>query len=220
MSSGSLLSLFSHPSFDASLLFAYLFKTFANGSTSVGIREYLINRMFGLSDVEVERYVPQICCLLCHRGGPELSSLQAFVLDRCRSSLHLALKFFWYVQSYVEDEGGLVTSTGSFVRQLRSNCEMALVNGSLENEAGNALDKVARSEYFTCVTQFVDRLMRISNILRGVPPQERSQQLRLRLQDLIAHRVYVPLWPADSPHFTVARFFFLLRLFFFSDSVI
>jgi hypothetical protein len=143
--------------------------------------------------------------MLCHRGGASLSSLEKFVLDRCRSSLHLALKFFWYVQSYVEDEGGHVSSTGSFVRQLRSSCEMSLVNGSQESGGDDALDKVARSEYFTRVTQFVDRLMRISNTLRSVPPADRAKQLQLRLQDLVSQPVYVPLWPADSPHFTVVR---------------
>jgi hypothetical protein len=204
MSSGSLIALFSHPNFDASLLFAYLFKTFAKGSDSAGIREYLINRMFSLSDVDVERYVPQIVCLLCHRGGSRLSSLEKFVLHRCNRSMHVALKFFWYVQSYVEDEGANVSTTGSFVRLLRSNCEMALVNGSDTESHDDAMDKVARSDYFTRVTQFVDRLMRISNTLRAVAVGERAQQLRERLQSLVSLPVYVPLWPADSPHFSVA----------------
>lgn len=213
------MSLFSHPSFDAALLMTYLFRTFAKGGESGGIREYLIHRMFSLSDVDVERYVPQIVCILCHRGAAaSLSSLEKFVLDRCRSSLHLALKFFWYVQSYVEDEGTAPAPASSFVRQLRSNCEMSLVNGQMLSENSNndddALDKVARSEYFTRVTQFVDRLMRISNTLRSVPPPERARQLQTRLQDLVSQPVYVPLWPADSPHFTVARFRGIFFFFF------
>ena len=119
---GSLLRLFTHPDFDSFLMLQYLHRFYERP----GIQEFLVNQMFvRLSDKETELYIPQILALLCHRQ-PFSLSLERFVLDRCRRSMHLALKFYWYVISYVEDENPV---NADFCKALKEACEMALVNG-------------------------------------------------------------------------------------------
>ncbi len=198
-SSGSLLSLFSHPEFDAALLFEYLYKSF----DTAGVHTFLTNRMFSLSDAEVEQFVPQILCMLVHRK-PTSAALERFVLDRCARSVPLALKFTWYLQSYVEDESS-VGGTESLALRLHADCEAALVNG-----AGDPLEKVARSEYFSGVTRLVERLMRISGSLRAVLPREqRSRVLHERLasmwRDCEGSNPSLPLWSDARSRSTLVR---------------
>ena len=202
--SGSLLSLFSHPDFEPALLFEYLFRSF----DTVGVHEFLVNRMFSLPDVEVERFLPQLMCLLCSRS-PRSASLERFILDRCARSMHLALKVCWHLQALAED-GGRETA---YARSLRAACETALVNGTEESERGEgdeaAANKVGRSEYFSRVTQLVERLVRVSSALRTVPSAERARALHEQLAAagtrLGGQAAYVPLWPADSAHFDIVR---------------
>jgi phosphatidylinositol 4-kinase len=156
-------------------------------------------------------YIPQILCILCNRK-PFSISLERFVLHRCQRSMHLALKFYWYLVSYVEDDN--VNNT--YVKTLKESCEMALVNG--HDEASSSTDdlhnvannKMERSAYFSRVTTLVDNLMRISNQLRSVlPVEERPKALQEKLsqtmQNIEDNGAYIPLWGADSRHFSIVR---------------
>lgn len=122
--------------------------------------------------------------------------------------MHLALKFYWYLMSFVEDEDPFNID---FCRSLKEDCEMALVNGQgpVGNLESASKDKLERSDYFSRVTSLVEKLMRISNVLRSFPVEERSRELQARLgaamKEIVAHGGYIPLWSADSSHFTIAR---------------
>ena len=62
----------------------YLFK-----STSPGVQDYLCNRLYTLPEVEVERYLSQLCQLCVSRPG---SNLERVLVDLCAQSLRLAVK--------------------------------------------------------------------------------------------------------------------------------
>ena len=204
-SSGSLLRLFTHPEFDSFLMLQYLHKYY----DQEGTREFLINQMFvRLTDTETETYIPQILSLLCHRK-PFSLSLERFVLDRCRRSMHLSLKLYWYLTSYVEDESPF---NQEFCKELQQSCEMALVNGAAKGDddiLSESKDKIERSEYFSRVTSLVEQLMRISDRLRSVPVEDRPRQLQEKLgraiQNIEESGGYLPLWSADSRHFKIVR---------------
>ncbi|ORY07447.1 kinase-like protein [Basidiobolus meristosporus CBS 931.73] len=97
-SNSLLLRLFNSEFFTSWLAISYVFKY----PDSVGIQHYLCNELKKFPLAEIEFFLPQICHLLISR--PEQStSLENFLLDRCKISSHLAILTFWYLQAYMSD---------------------------------------------------------------------------------------------------------------------
>lgn len=127
--------------------------------------------------------------------------------------MHLAFHLYWLLTSFVEDDPG-----NTYAQSVRAACEMAVVNAQ-PNAAhvdgkvhASAESKVLRSEYFSSVVAFVDSLVRTSGALRSLPPDpaERLRVLQERLGTAWAGlssgaAPYIPLWTADSRHFSIVR---------------
>lgn len=62
----------------------YLYK-----SNSPGVQDYLCNRLYGLPESGVERYLSQICQLVISRP---FGSLERVLVALCASSLRIAVK--------------------------------------------------------------------------------------------------------------------------------
>ena len=60
---GSLLLLFQSELFSLDMLILYLNKKF----NEVGIRDFLINKLYNLSDQEVDFYLPEIWFIFCSK---------------------------------------------------------------------------------------------------------------------------------------------------------
>ena len=89
----------------------------------------------------MEFYIPQLVSLLCNRK-PYSQSLDRFVVDKCSQSMHLALKFYWYLSSVVEDDDPWNKEVAA---NLKGSIEMAVVNGGSKGEASvdeEAMEKV------------------------------------------------------------------------------
>lgn len=152
----------------------------------------------------MEFYLPQLVNLLLH-GLESRANLERFLLEKCARSMHLAFHLYWLLTSYMEDE-----LHNPYIQSLRAACEMAVVNGSsAANSPQEGADKVARSELFSGVVALVDRIVRISNSLRFVQHAQRQTALQERLDEawaqLVCKSAFIPLWPANTRRFTLAR---------------
>lgn len=54
------------------------------------MQDYLCNRLYGLPEPEVERYLAQLCQLSIER--PSGNSLERVIIDLCAQSLRIAVK--------------------------------------------------------------------------------------------------------------------------------
>eukprot|EP01111_Echinosteliopsis_oligospora_P015887 TRINITY_DN6432_c0_g1_i1.p1 TRINITY_DN6432_c0_g1~~TRINITY_DN6432_c0_g1_i1.p1 ORF type:complete len:1062 (-),score=298.21 TRINITY_DN6432_c0_g1_i1:53-3238(-) len=73
-------------------------------------------------DIEIIFYLPQLCHLLVVN---ELPHLQTFLFDRCRGSIHFALRTFFLLQAAVEDD---VPDLVKKALHLSQQCELAANN--------------------------------------------------------------------------------------------
>ena len=62
----------------------YLYK-----SNSAGVQDYLCNRLYGLPEAGIERYLSQLCQLLISRN---FASLERVLIALCAKSLRIAVK--------------------------------------------------------------------------------------------------------------------------------
>ena len=103
-----------------------------------GIRDYLVHRLYDMSDVDIDFCLPQLMCLLLSWDVNRSYRLQEFIISKCSQSIHLSLKVLWILQaaeyySRREDERHRV-------RDLIHNCEMSLVNASIFGEGEHTAD--------------------------------------------------------------------------------
>ena len=103
-----------------------------------GIRDYLVHRLYDMSDLDIDFCLPQLMCLLLSWDVNRSYRLQEFVIAKCSQSIHLSLKVLWILQaaeyySRREDERHRV-------RDLIHSCEMSLVNASIFGEGEHTTD--------------------------------------------------------------------------------
>ncbi|KAI8874231.1 hypothetical protein GQ42DRAFT_159911 [Ramicandelaber brevisporus] len=125
-----LLRLFTSQFFNSWLAVSYLFKYPA----SVGIQHYLCERLAKCPTEELEFFIPQLCHFLITQPDNAIA-LEAFLLDLCRSSTHIALLTYWFFQAYLSDLLGQ-PHTPSFrvCRRVFNECQQILfASGSNRN---------------------------------------------------------------------------------------
>lgn len=105
--------------FDTWIAVTYLYK-----STSPGVQDYLCNRLYGLPEADVERYLSQLCQLCVSRPR---SPLERVMVDLCAQSLRLAVKTYWLLLAISQDQ-----PRNTHVAQLRDWCEQAALEGHWE----------------------------------------------------------------------------------------
>mmetsp|Transcript_9862 Transcript_9862/g.39983 ORF Transcript_9862/g.39983 Transcript_9862/m.39983 type:complete len:811 (-) Transcript_9862:41-2473(-) len=115
---GSLLRLFRSEFFDVWMCVSYLYRY-----PSSGVHDYLVNQLYSMPDDDVEFYLVQLCTMLVHAEF-ESTALQRFLMDKCKSSIHFALKVSWLFAAAIEDDPTKI----SRCEQLQEDCEMAVVN--------------------------------------------------------------------------------------------
>lgn len=115
---GSLLRLFRSEFFDVWMCVSYLYRY-----PRPGVHDYLVNQLYTMPDDEVEFYLVQLCTMLVHAEF-ESTALQRFLMDKCKSSIHFALKVSWLFAAAIEDDPAKVARC----EQLQEDCEMAVVN--------------------------------------------------------------------------------------------
>ncbi|KAL0039390.1 hypothetical protein WJX79_005779 [Trebouxia sp. C0005] len=114
-----LLRFFDSQFFDEWIALTYLYK-----SNSPGVQDYLCNRLYGLPEAGVERYLSQICQLVISRP---FGSLERVLAALCASSLRIAVKVYWLLSAIAQDQ-----PKNKAVGELRDNCERAALEGSWE----------------------------------------------------------------------------------------
>ena len=89
-----LLRLFESKMFDASMAVHYLFN-----SKEPGVLSYLGNRLFTLSDKDVEFYLPQLINMYVqHHEVAEV--IHPYLVHRCRQSVDFSLQCAWLLEAY------------------------------------------------------------------------------------------------------------------------
>ncbi|PRW56340.1 phophatdylinositol 4-kinase [Chlorella sorokiniana] len=111
-----LIRFFESDWFDTFIALTYLYK-----SQSAGVRDYLCNRLYGLPEREVERYLSQLTQLCFQRPG---SSLERVIIDLCAQSLRIAVKTYWLLLAISQDQ-----PKNTHVAALRDACEQAALEG-------------------------------------------------------------------------------------------
>ena len=98
----------------------YLYK-----SNSPGVQDYLCNRLYGLPEAGVERYLSQICQLVISRP---FGSLERVLAALCASSLRIAVKVERHSMISMHQAQGMWSCTCSRGRELHhSICILAQV---------------------------------------------------------------------------------------------
>ena len=103
-----------------------------------GIRDYLVHRLYDMSDTDIDFTLPQLCCLLLSWDVNRSYRLSEFLITKCSQSIHLSLKVLWLLQAheyYSKREEERVR-----VRELIHTCEMSLVNASIFGEGEHSAD--------------------------------------------------------------------------------
>ena len=103
-----------------------------------GIRDYLVHRLYDMSDTDIDFTLPQLCSLLLSWDVNRSYRLSEFLITKCSQSIHLSLKVLWILQAheyYSRKEEERVR-----VRDLIHHCEMSLVNASIFGEGEHSSD--------------------------------------------------------------------------------
>ena len=103
-----------------------------------GIRDYLVHRLYDMSDVDIDFCLPQLMCLLLSWDVNRSYRLQEFVIAKCSQSIHLSLKVLWILQA--AEYYSLREDERHRVRDLIHTCEMSLVNASIFGEGEHTAD--------------------------------------------------------------------------------
>ncbi|GBG82219.1 hypothetical protein CBR_g34503 [Chara braunii] len=112
--SGWLLRFFDSSFFNEWIAVSYLYK-----HEHTGVRDYLCNRMYTLSESGVENYLFQLCYMLVHRPS---ASLDRYVVDMCSRSLRISIKVYWFLLAEAED-----SENSTEIWKLIERCEEAVL---------------------------------------------------------------------------------------------
>ena len=103
-----------------------------------GVRDYLVHRLYDMSDADIDFTLPQLLSLLLSWDAGTSYRLCEFLIAKCSQSIHLSLKVLWILQAaeyYSKREDERLR-----VRELIHSCEMSLVNASIFGEGEHAAD--------------------------------------------------------------------------------
>lgn len=114
-----LLRFFDSQFFDEWIAITYLYK-----SNSQGVVDYLCNRLYGLPEQGIERYLSQLAQLVVQRQSP---SLDKALVDLCARSLRIAVKTYWLLLAIAQDQ-----PKNKYVENLKDRCEQAALEGYWE----------------------------------------------------------------------------------------
>ena len=103
-----------------------------------GIRDYLVHRLYDMSDVDIDFCLPQLMCLLLSWDVNRAYRMQEFIVAKCSQSIHLSLKVLWILQA--AEYYGRREDERHRVRDLIHGCEMSLVNASIFGEGEHTAD--------------------------------------------------------------------------------
>ncbi|CEG83780.1 Putative Atypical/PI4K protein kinase [Rhizopus microsporus] len=98
MSNSLLLRLFTSEYFNAWIAISYLFKYPDN----VGIQHYLCSQLKKFPVNEIEFFLPQLIHILITRPT-EAAAVEAYLVNACERSTHMAIMSLWYLQAYLSD---------------------------------------------------------------------------------------------------------------------
>lgn len=121
MSEGSLLRLFQSEYFTITHLLHYLDKR-----TEPGIHSFLVNKLYTFRCEEVLPYLPQLLNICLHR--PESIPLERYFLDASIRSHEFALKLYWLLQAWMEDN---IQTLREILERMLHDLEIVIVNGEL-----------------------------------------------------------------------------------------
>jgi len=214
---GSLLRLFKSDHFDAWMAVSYLFRY----NKRQGVFEYLCNEFYNLEDDEVEFYLAQICSLVVFHSN--LQPLLGFLMDKASKSVHFAIKIAWMFSALSEPNNEAITNRCALLRKDTENATMnqrrtynspSLIIVQNQEVSEDlmlyALSKIERCDYFKALQNFIEELGHMSNRLRLVPIEERSEKLKSELvmlnkKLLETPGIYIPLVNASHPHCCVVN---------------
>jgi phosphatidylinositol 4-kinase len=221
---GSLLRLFKSEHFNCHMAITYLYKY----SESKPICDYLANEFYSMDKNEIDYYLPQLCAFLV--SHEKANSLERFLLDKCATCIHFALKITWLFSALVNLRDKEQTKR---CEKLRSEAELATYNcrrpGALPNSSSGkipdyvltanpdvdpilltATSKMQRCAFFKNVQNFSECLSKISDELRVIPLIERNEMLKKKLSTLNTllrkhPGIYIPLAFANQCHKCIVR---------------
>eukprot|EP00923_Selenidium_pygospionis_P020638 GHVN01035614.1.p1 GENE.GHVN01035614.1~~GHVN01035614.1.p1 ORF type:complete len:1239 (+),score=126.50 GHVN01035614.1:5099-8815(+) len=115
-----------------------------------GVFTYLVNKLYGRSDEEIDYYLPQLCQLSLVDGAKRKnhSSLALFMVLKAAKSAHFALKAHWQYESVQEPE------LAEEAEGMKTSLQMAVVNRAAPGRSvssmeppDNAVDIFQRQRY-------------------------------------------------------------------------
>eukprot|EP00743_Colponemidia_sp_Colp-15_P007427 GILK01008026.1.p1 GENE.GILK01008026.1~~GILK01008026.1.p1 ORF type:complete len:909 (+),score=167.22 GILK01008026.1:131-2857(+) len=166
---GSLLRLFKSEFFDSFLAVYYLYK-----KQEAGVQDYLANKLYSMSDDDVDFFLAQLCNMLLQR--PLSVSLERFIMDKCASSFDFAMKVFWMFQSAMEEIPG---SRKEHVQRLWQDCEMAIVNTERPMTLRERQQSANRSSMnLVPIVSITQSIKRIGDQLANISQQEMQDSLK------------------------------------------
>lgn len=208
-----LLRLFYSDLFDASMALQYLFK-----SRDSGILQFLGNRLFDLSKVDLDFYLPQLLILYLYTEEPTRNCIHPYLVGRCKENTDFALNCALLLGSVDET---ISTNRRHLAIKLRNaiidrECAISRQNSTSSREFNLASDQVGCAALNqtnnsakiseNCQINFIENLVEIGRKLVSQPDREsKTQRLVSELNELNLHlpdRVWNPI-ACETAHFVV-----------------
>jgi len=202
-----LLRLFYSELFDASMALQYLFK-----SRDGGILQFLGNRLFDLSQSDLDFFLPQLLVLYLYTEEPTRNAIHPYLVKRCKENTDFALNCALLLGSVDETisthrrhlaaklRGAIIERENHMSRQNSSSSHDFSASQNPENQNSN--DPVSDN----CQISFIENLVEIGRKLVPQPDRDsKTQRLVSELNELNLHlpdRVWVPI-AEETNHFVV-----------------
>lgn len=204
-----LLRLFYSDLFDASMALQYLFK-----SRDSGILQFLGNRLFELSKVDLDFYLPQLLILYLYTEEPTRNCIHPYLVGRCKENTDFALNCALLLGSVDES---ISTNRRHLATRLRTaiidrECAISRQNSTSSRELklepinNDAFNQANAKISENCQINFIENLVDIGRKLVSQPDREsKTQRLVSELNELNLHlpdRVWNPI-ASETDHFVV-----------------
>uniref|UniRef100_A0A061QT63 1-phosphatidylinositol 4-kinase n=1 Tax=Tetraselmis sp. GSL018 TaxID=582737 RepID=A0A061QT63_9CHLO len=108
--------------FDSEFFDEWIALTYLHTSNSTGVHDYICNRMYGMQEDSVERYLLQLTAMAAARPG---SAVERLMLDLCSRSLRIAAKTYWLFLSLAQD-----APEDARMQWLRDRAEQSALEGT------------------------------------------------------------------------------------------
>lgn len=199
-----LLRLFYSDLFDASMALQYLFK-----SRDSGILQFLGNRLFDLSKVDLDFYLPQLLILYLYTEEPTRNCIHPYLVGRCKENTDFALNCALLLGSVDET---ISTNRRHLAIKLRNaiidrECAISRQNSTssrefIESDQSEKNSKISEN----CQIRFIENLVEIGRKLVSQPDRDsKTQRLVSELNELnlyLPDRVWNPI-ASETDHFVV-----------------